>query len=188
MIGRVVRIGACSTSLRVYPPTNILFDAGRLHVASLPRWEGRDLGRADGNPRSAPEQCRELAGSARKAERWAPARLILRRQPRAPARGRRTRGGPPPGKPRRMPRAIAQSKSATRSQVSTAHLSGRLPRPFMSPRDGPPPVLRSLRAPIGRPSFRNPHALGVASGPLSGSTASRRSRSAVPLSWSVKYA
>ena len=74
MIGRVLRIGACSTSLRVYPPTNIPFDAGRLHGASLPRWEGRDLGGGNGNPRSAPGQCRELAGPAREAERWPPKR------------------------------------------------------------------------------------------------------------------
>ncbi len=75
--------------------------------------------------------------------------------------GRRTLGGTSPGKPRRMPGAIARWQSATRSQVSPCRSA---------------PVVRSPRAPIGQSSFRNPDALGVASGRLSRSTTSRRRR------------
>ncbi len=81
-------------------------------------------------------------------------------------------------------RAGCPARSATdeRDPFSTleAHSSGQFPRRFMSPRSGPPPVVRSLRDPIGRLSFRMLRGQGIPSGLLSGSTKPRRRCHACP--------
>ena len=78
----------------------------RLHAPALPRRQGRDLGRASRNPRTARQQRGELVGAVGEAEPRPAAWELLRRQPGPLARSGGPPGRAPPGKPGWMPSAI----------------------------------------------------------------------------------
>jgi hypothetical protein len=77
----VDRTQTARTFRNLRPVGRRFFRAGqpmsRLHRPALPRRQGRDLRRAIGNPQSAGQQRRTLAGPASETQRWSPDGPIL---------------------------------------------------------------------------------------------------------------
>ena len=92
-----------------FPPDRLTVPAppsAALRAGAATRHSKRHLSRAIRNPRTTWLDRRKLVGQAGETEEGPPARPILRRQPRSPARSRRAPGRQPSGQPRRMPCSI----------------------------------------------------------------------------------
>ena len=95
-------------------------------------------------------RCGRLARPAREAQGRPTTRPILRRQPRAPARSRRTIAGTSPRKPRRLPSALMRSEARFPLSNSTPLRATNQPAPLVhASRPSaflPPSTFRSLCA------------------------------------------
>ncbi len=96
-------------------------DLARLHRPAVSRWQGRNLGRTAGDPRTVGQQRRKLARPAREAEELPPAGPIFRRQSRTAARGRCTIGRASSGEPGWVSGAM---RGARQSDIALGVTSG----------------------------------------------------------------